>query len=94
MASYRLPSNPYSGSIAAVERLLALNKCTGGTDVNTAPSDVYTITGVPNDQNFSCVRFTGCPADYPIVLCTSRGKSHDSQTGAAVPGFWEFFKSF
>ena len=31
------PSNPYSGSVAALERLLALNKCTGGTTMNTAP---------------------------------------------------------
>jgi hypothetical protein len=40
------------------------------------------------------LQYTGCPAQYPIVFCTSRGKSHDSQASAAVPGFWEFFKEF
>jgi hypothetical protein len=88
------PSNPYSGSVAALERLLALNKCAGGTTMRAAPVEAYTITGVPNNQDFTCVRYTGCPAAYPIVFCTSRGKSHDAQAGAAVPGFWEFFKSF
>jgi hypothetical protein len=37
---------------------------------------------------------TGCPTQYPIVFCTSRGTMHDAQTGAAVPGFWKFFKRF
>jgi hypothetical protein len=86
------PSNPYQGSIAALERLLKLNKCAGGTTMREAPSEPYTITGVPNNSDFSCARYTGCPAMYPIVFCTSRGKAHDAQTGAAVPGFWEFFK--
>jgi len=85
-------SNAYSGSVAALERLLKLNKCAGGTTMETAPTEPYTITGVPDTVDFSCVRYTGCPVQYPIVFCTSRGKAHDSQTSAAVPGFWEFFK--
>ena len=87
------PSNPYSGSVAALERLLALNKCAGGTTMREAPFETYTITGVPNNQDFNCVRYTGCPPAYPIVFCTSRGKTHDAQTSAAIPGFWEFFKN-
>jgi hypothetical protein len=87
-------SNVYSGSVQALERLLALNDCKGGRTMTTAPTEPYEITGVPNDANFSCVRYTGCPVGYPLVFCTSRGKMHDSQTGAAVPGFWEFFKRF
>jgi hypothetical protein len=86
------PSNPYSGSVAAVQRLLALNHCAGGTVM--PPTTPYTITAYPNNTDFNCYQYTGCPAEYPIVFCTSRGKSHDSQASAAVPGFWEFFKRF
>ena len=88
------PSNNYSGSIAALERLLALNKCSGGTTMREAPKTPYEITDAPNNVDFNCVRYSGCPAEYPIVFCTSRGKTHDDQSTAAVPGFWQFFKSF
>jgi len=87
-------SNVYAGSVQALERLLSLNDCKGGRTMATAPTEPYMIAGVPNDANFSCVRYTGCPIQYPIVFCTSRGKNHDSQVSAAVPGFWGFFKSF
>jgi poly(3-hydroxybutyrate) depolymerase len=86
-------ANVYAGSVQALERLLELNGCKGGRTMATAPTEPYSITGVPNDANFSCVRYTGCPVDYPIVFCTSLGKQHEPQTGAAVPGFWEFFKA-
>jgi hypothetical protein len=85
-------SNVYSGSVAALERLLSVNDCQGGLTMSTAPTEPYEITGVPNDSQLSCVRFTGCPAKYPIIFCTTRGQMHDAQTGTAVPGFWEFFK--
>ena len=85
-------SNPYSGSIAALERLLAVNHCAGGTTMREAPIAPYTITAVPNNNDFNCLQYTGCPPEYPIVFCTSRGKAHDAQATAAVPGFWEFFK--
>lgn len=84
-------SNIYQGSVAAVNRLLALNGCTGGATMDSAPSAPYTITGVPNTATFSCVQYTGCPAQYPIVFCTSQDQQHNAQTTAAVPGFWEFF---
>ncbi|HXU06188.1 MAG TPA: hypothetical protein VN903_34775 [Polyangia bacterium] len=85
-------SNPYSGSITAVERLLRLNECHG--DKDTAPQEAYMITGMPSSVNFNCVKYDRCLNDYPIVFCTSEGNGHDSQSGAAVPGFWEFFKNF
>jgi polyhydroxybutyrate depolymerase len=86
-------SNVYAGSLAALERLLALNGCEGGWTMTTAPKEPYTIAGVPNNANLSCVRYTGCPATYPIVFCTSRGQAHGAQAPTAVPGFWQFFKS-
>jgi hypothetical protein len=84
-------SNVYAGSIAALERLLQLNHC--GAPMRSAPTEEYTIAGFPNNADFSCLRYTGCPAEYPIVFCTSRGKMHGAQTTAAVPGFWQFFES-
>lgn len=87
-------SNSYAGSVQALQRLLAANNCRGGLTMATAPNEPYEIKGVPKNANFSCVRYTGCPSDYPIVFCTSRGRNHDSQASVAVPGFWQFFKSF
>jgi hypothetical protein len=84
------PSNPYSGSVAALERLLRLNECHG--DKDTAAHEDYTVTGMPNTSTFDCVKYTGCLRNYPVVFCTTKGYSHDSQSGAAVPGFWQFFK--
>ena len=52
------PSNPYSGSVAALERLLRLNECHG--DKDTAPHEPYTVTGMPNTSTFDCVKYTGC----------------------------------
>jgi hypothetical protein len=83
-------ANVYAGSVAALERLLQLNKC--GAPMRSAPTEEYTIAGVPNNADFNCLRYTGCPAEYPIVFCTSRGKAHGAQTTAAVPGFWQFFE--
>ena len=91
---YNDASNPYAGSVAALNRLLVLNHCTGGTTMATAPTAPYTIDGIPNTGTFSCVQYTGCPADYPIVFCTSMDQMHNSQSASAVPGFWGFFSSF
>jgi hypothetical protein len=84
-------ANVYQGSVAALNRLLAVNGCTGGTTMETAPTAPYTITGIPTNAIFGCVQYTGCPAQYPIVFCTSQDQQHNAQTAAAVPGFWEFF---
>jgi poly(3-hydroxybutyrate) depolymerase len=89
-------SNLYQGSVAAAERLFAVNGCTGTfTAPNLAQGKTpYTITGRPNTGTFSCVSYSGCPAAYPIVFCTSQDQMHGSQEASAVPGFWEFFSRF
>jgi hypothetical protein len=84
------PSNPYSGSVTALERLLRLDECHG--DKDTAPHEAYTIAGMPNSSTFNCVKYNACLANYPVVFCTTLGYNHDAQSGAAVPGFWQFFK--
>ena len=40
----------------------------------------YMIDGIANTATFSCVQYTGCPADYPIVFCTSTDQAHGSQS--------------
>jgi poly(3-hydroxybutyrate) depolymerase len=87
-------SNPYSGSVAALNRLLVLNNCAGGQTMDTAPTAPYMIAGVPNTASFSCLQYTGCPANYPIVFCTSQDQAHGSQAPSAVPGFWGFMDMF
>jgi poly(3-hydroxybutyrate) depolymerase len=87
-------SNPYSGSVAALQRLLALNRCAGGTTMATAPTAPYEIASVPSTAVFSCEEYVGCPIDYPIVFCTSTDQQHNSQTTNAVPEFWDFFRGF
>jgi poly(3-hydroxybutyrate) depolymerase len=91
---YNDRSNPYSGSVAALERLLVLNGCAGGTTMATAPEAPYQIPSVPSTAVFGCVEYVGCPIDYPIVFCTSTDQQHNSQTTNAVPEFWEFFRQF
>lgn len=98
-------SNPYSGSVAALERLLKLNNCQGGQTMSTAPTAPYSIfdlnpdgglldAGLPAANMVSCVQYTGCPADYPIVFCTSMGQAHNAQDSTAIPAFWQFFSMF
>jgi poly(3-hydroxybutyrate) depolymerase len=91
---YNDTSNVYAGSVAALERLLKLNHCAGGKTMATATKAPYMIAGIANTASFSCLRYTGCPADYPIVFCTSTGQAHGSQSPSAVPGFWGFFSTF
>jgi hypothetical protein len=52
------------------------------------------IDGIANTAMFSCLQYTGCPVDYPIVFCTSTDQAHGSQASSAVPAFWGFFSQF
>ena len=76
--------------MAALERLLRLDECHG--DKDTASHVPYMVTGMPNTSTFDCVKYDRCLPDYPVVFCTTKGYAHDAQSGAAVPGFWQFFK--
>jgi hypothetical protein len=70
------------GAIPARDEILARNGCIGK---NTAPFD---------PKYPSCVKYTGCPAPYPLVWCEFAGGSHDNPTyngvnylNAVVPFF-------
>jgi hypothetical protein len=92
--------NPFSGSVDAATRLFALNGCTGMFATpprpdSTAPLPaglaLYTITGVPNNNNFRCYQYTTCPAANPMYFCVSIDGMHNDQHARADPAFWEFF---
>jgi hypothetical protein len=70
------------GAIPARDEILTRNGCVGKT---TAPFDA---------KYPSCVKYTGCPAAYPVVWCEFAGGSHDNPTyngvnylNAVVPFF-------
>jgi hypothetical protein len=70
------------GAVPARDEILARNGCVGKT---TAPYD---------PKYPSCVKYTGCPAAYPLVWCEFTGGSHDNPTfngvnylNAVVPFF-------
>ena len=68
-----MDSNPYTASHDfALPRVLKMNGCFDGTNQKTVPwhEDIMG-KGV-------CVKYTDCPAAYPVVFCTTVG---DIQTG-------------
>jgi len=71
-------------SMTSLPRVLAVNKCTGGPTGTTAK---WGSTTALSDY---CKQYTGCPADYPVIFCTTSGRGHSSQDDMALPAFIEF----
>jgi poly(3-hydroxybutyrate) depolymerase len=81
-------SNPLSGNISALTRVGTMNNC--DTAYAKTDNQVPWVTGnTMVDQ--VCKKFTGCPADYPVVFCTTNGLGHADQHERAIPGFNSFF---
>jgi poly(3-hydroxybutyrate) depolymerase len=72
-------SNPLSGSQSALARVLKMNGCVNS---KTAPWH-------PENPLFKsvCVQYTDCPADYPVVFCTTNGEGHMDDHERAIPAF-------
>jgi hypothetical protein len=73
------PIDGPTGSAAARDQILMTNGCVG---TETVP-----FTESPED----CVRYTGCPAAFPVIWCTPGG-GHTGGGGehwAAVGAFWD-----
>jgi hypothetical protein len=81
--------NPYQSNVMAAERLLMQNGCTGKA---MAPFDPMTKAAAP--PTTSCIQYTGCPADYPVVFCTTMGQGHKTFEPWSDEAFWNFFKKF
>ncbi len=74
--------NVIGGSISALDRVLAVDGCTGSP---TEPWGEGSLANV-------CKRYTACPAEYPVVFCTTQGRGHDAQNDNALPGFTQFMQ--
>jgi poly(3-hydroxybutyrate) depolymerase len=83
--------NPYLSNVLAANRLAMQNGCTG-TFQNATPFDPMAM--VPAYPTTSCVTYTGCPADYPIVFCTTMGWGKVGCDLWCDEAFWSFFKQF
>jgi poly(3-hydroxybutyrate) depolymerase len=85
--------NPYQSNVMAANRLAMQNGCTG-TFQNATAFDPMTMA--PAYPTTACVKFTGCPADYPIVFCTTMGQGHMMFENGywSDQAFWNFFKQF
>ena len=74
----RLPdaSNVYSGSVAALERLLAAQQVPGGTPMRDGADRAPTRSPAsPTTPTSTAFATPAARPNYPIVFCTSRGKT-------------------
>jgi poly(3-hydroxybutyrate) depolymerase len=77
-------ANPYSCAVEQKDRLLMQNGCTGGAAGPTEP------WGADFFKSGSCVKYTNCPAQYPVIFCKTTTRGHDPQNNNAIPGFTKF----
>jgi len=95
--------NSYKGILPACARALKNNGCTTTT---CDPANAATTTSWPIPQgltlpgNGKCVQFNGCPADSPVVFCTTThadpgGQDHYEFVNSFIaPLFWNLFRQF
>jgi hypothetical protein len=77
-------ANPYSCAVEQKNRLLEQNGCTGGAG---GPTEKW---GADFFNAGSCVKYTNCPKEYPVIFCTTTGRGHGSQNDNVIPGFNKF----
>ncbi len=98
-------TNTYAGMIPACTRMLKQNGCTTTTcdPMSTTTTTTYAYpTNIGAPQTMQCVSFNGCPADAPVVWCTTQlgGDTHvhdhyaDGQSPWITPLFWSFLSKF
>jgi hypothetical protein len=86
--------NPYANILPGCARVLRQNGCSTTTcdpldETLTTPYPVP--AGVTLPPGATCVKFKGCPAEYPVVFCVT----YDQNTGGdqswgVVTMFWDF----
>jgi poly(3-hydroxybutyrate) depolymerase len=78
-------SNAYTANhTLSLGRVLKMNGCYSNNPKTVPWHETELGKGV-------CVQYTDCPADYPVVFCTTSGLGHQAQPEKAVPGFSIFF---
>jgi hypothetical protein len=93
--------NPYSQAVQATQRVFAQNGCTGtfmspmpptgcGTSCTSYDPMATPLVAITP----SCVKYLGCPGDYPIIFCSSSNAGHITYEPWSDQALWNFFKSF
>ena len=91
LADTQETGNPYQANVLASQRVAAQNGCTG-TFQNATTFDPMTMGAAP--ATTACVKYTGCPTDYPVVFCTTMGQGHMTFEPWSDQAFWNFFSQF
>jgi poly(3-hydroxybutyrate) depolymerase len=93
--------NPYQGNVQASQHVLAANKCANPTAVPssgppvTASYDPGTTAACSGNNGVpTCVSYTGCSAENPVVFCTTMSGAHTPCEPWSDYAFWNFFKKF
>jgi hypothetical protein len=89
--------NPYNSILPGCSRILQQNGCSNTTcdPFDTTLTTPYPVPAGVNlaTSNGTCVKFSGCPDEYPVVFCTTNyppdHHSNDQNMGIATL-FWEF----
>jgi len=66
------------------DRLLSQNGCAEGAE---GPTETW---GADFFQGGTCLKYSACPPEYPVVVCTTTGLFKGSQSLNAIPGFTRF----
>lgn len=76
---------PITGNLeVSLPRVLAVNGCAGGVLGPQAP------WGSTPDLSRFCKQFTGCPAEYPVIFCSTVGYSKTAAEPLVYPGVIDF----
>ena len=84
----RMASQPYAGGEAARDRALRMNGCVGSPTEPWHPE----LIGTGDDGTEGCLKYTACPAAYPVVFCSTMGQGQADQHDHVIPGVTLFFK--
>jgi hypothetical protein len=85
-------TRPFTFSMAAITRAMAVNRCTIGTGYADAQFENFPIGGMNPDT--TCQKVKGCPELYPLVVCALPGNDSSGNEAVANPGFSTFIKLF
>jgi hypothetical protein len=91
------PVGPLSMTDPAYGRLGSAGSAPGRDDLLTRNGCVGTATAVYDPMYPECMKYTGCPAAYPVVWCELPGVGHNASSYGGVnysPGpMWKFLSS-
>jgi hypothetical protein len=95
--------SPYIANVMAAARVFTQNGCIGtfmspmpptGCGTTCSPYDTEAMPLFAPSPTPACVRYSGCPADEPVVFCTSMAGTRTTLEPWLDQVFWNFFKSF